>query len=568
MKRIAVLLVPLTAVLFCPSALPREPKAPFDRRWVWAIADLQSDKQTDDLMTLARRAGRCGFNGLVLSDQRLHALERVPELYFKNVARLCGAADAAGLEIIPCVFPIGTSNALLARDPNLAEGIEVHNAPFVVEGRTANLAHDFNSELVNGGLEQAQGHSFAGYSHQDAPGKRTFVDRDESHTGRLSCRVEAGRGGRAGGALLAQTVRVRPHACYRFSVWVKTQDLQPAEVQLTAVSSGGFSRPLSYQDTPVQSTQDWTPIDVAFNTLDETAVTVGLSAPHLRGGTLWLDDLAVDELSLVNVLRRPGCPVTVTDSTDRTVYEEGKDYLPVRDDQLGRANPGLFDFHHAGAKLELTEASRIRDGQRLHVSWYHPIIVHEDQVMCCLGEPKLTELLRDEAKRVNDLFHPKTFFLLHDEARVIGWCKTCQESRRTPGQLLAANVRSCVQILKEINPGAKVVVWSDMFDPYHNALRTGYYLVRGPLTDSWLGLPSDVTVVNWNSAHPAESLKWFSDLGHPQIMAGHFTGGGTEVLRKWWEAAQGVPGATGFLYTTWRGDYSQLEEYGKLLGGE
>src|SRR5258707_6694178 len=48
---------------------------------------------------------------------------------------------------------------------------------------------------------------------------------------------------------------------------------------------------------------------------------------------------------------------------------------------------------------------------------------------------------------------PATFFMSHDEIRVAGWCRACQSSGQTPGQLLAANARRCVEILKEINPG-------------------------------------------------------------------------------------------------------------------
>jgi hypothetical protein len=605
MKRISLLVVPLSIVLFAPPADPQAPKPPFQQRWVWAVTNLQHDNQADELIALIQRAARSGFNGLVLSDYRLNFLERVPEGYFKNVARVRQAADAAGVEIIPCVFPIGTSNGLLVHDPDLAEGVPVRDAPFVVDGRSVVPLRDFETEFQNGGLEQVSGHRFAGFSQQEAPGKRTFADRDESHGGRFSCRVEhAGRARhvaagtpevpklidvldvnetsrkvdkimksdkseKSDGSLLAQQIRVRPNACYRFSAWVKTRDLQPPVVRLAAVASTGFQRQLTYQSTPVEPTQDWTQIDVAFNTLDETVVTLGVSQPGGRDGTFWIDDLAIEELSLVNVLRRPGCPFSVTDLSGKKVYEEGKDYLPVRDDKLGRVPyPGEYEFHHPGAKLELTENSRIRDGQRLHVNWYHPIIIRDREVACCLAEPKLADLLREQAKRVNDLFKPRIFFMLHDEARVIGWCKACRDSHKTPAELLAANVRSCVEILKEINPRAGVVVWSDMFDPYHNAVRSGYYFVNGPLTDSWKGLPDGVAVANWNVAKPTDSLKWFAELGHGQIIAGHYDGDGSDVLRKWWEAAQGVRGVTGFMYTTWRGDYSQLETCGKMLRGE
>src|SRR5262249_20347582 len=159
-------------------------------------------------------------------------------------------------------------------------------------------------------------------------------------------------------------------------------------------------------------------------------------------------------------------------SADRqTTYEEGKDFLPVRDAKLGtEPNLGDYSYRHAGPTLQLTPDSRIKDGERLHVSWYHPILTHEYQVMCCLTEPKGYDLLRDQAKRLNDLLKPSTFFMSHDEIRVANWCRRCQESKQTPGALLAENAKRCVAILKEVNPQARIVVWSDMFDPHHNAV--------------------------------------------------------------------------------------------------
>src|SRR5262249_7330106 len=157
-----------------------------------------------------------------------------------------------------------------------------------------------------------------------------------------------------------------------------------------------------------------------------------------RSGTLWLDDLALEELALVNVLRRDGCPLTVASADGRTTYEEGKDFLPVRDVRLGREPyAGEFSFHHAGPSLQLTPSPRIKDGERLRLSWYHPVLVHSGQVACCLSEPKVHELLRDQAKQVNELFGPKTFFMSHDELRVAGWCWACMATRKTPGELLA-----------------------------------------------------------------------------------------------------------------------------------
>ncbi len=112
-------------------------------------------------------------------------------------------------------------------------------------------------------------------------------------------------------------------------------------------------------------------------------------------------------------------------------------------------------------------------------------------------------------------------------------------------------------------PRAQIVVWSDMFDPNHNAM-DHYDLVRGSLAGSWKGLTSDVIIANWNVDRAAESLKWFGALGHRQIIGGYYDSS-LDNYKKWDVAARGVPRVEGFIYTTWEGKYDSLEEYGKAL---
>jgi hypothetical protein len=51
----------------------------------------------------------------------------------------------------------------------------------------------------------------------------------------------------------------------------------------------------------------------------------------------------------------------------------------------------------AACQCSRLHATFIKDGDKLLVSWYHPILTHESQVMCCLSEPKIFDLLRDQA---------------------------------------------------------------------------------------------------------------------------------------------------------------------------
>ncbi len=77
-----------------------------------------------------------------------------------------------------------------------------------------------------------------------------------------------------------------------------------------------------------------------------------------------------------------------------------------------------------------------------------------------------------------------------------------------------------------------------MFDPSHNAVKD-FYLVNGDLAGSWEGLPQDMIIVNWNSGKPAQSLPFFADRGHVQVLAGYYDGP-PESIRDWLAAGRNL----------------------------
>jgi hypothetical protein len=552
------ILIPL---VFSLPVLGDEPSPSYDRRWVWVMTNLLVDKEADRVVALIERASRDGYNGVVVSDYKLNFLERMPKYYFEHVERVKKAAEKAKIELVPAVFPIGYSNGLLSNDVNLAEGMPVENAPYVVQGREAVLVPDPSARLVNGDLESTRGDQFTGFGYQDNPGKATFADREVVHKGKVACRMQDLAATPV--CRLIQKVKVRSHASYRLSCWAKTRDLAPTGAFRLMAMGASSGRTLSFHEGGLEPTRDWTRIEVVFNTQDQTEVNLYAGLWGGKAGTLWLDELAFEEMSLVNVLRRNGCPLTVTSEDGKLTYVEGKDFEPVIDPKLGMVPyQGEYEFNHPGPTIRLTATSRIQDRDHLRVGWYHPVLVLGSYAACCLTEPKVYQLLGDQARRVNDLYHPRTFFMQHDELRVANWCQACRSRKLTPGELLADNARRCVKILKEVSPEARVVVWSDMFDPNHNAVKD-YYLVNGTLAGSWEGLDRSVTIANWNAGKAKASLDFFAGRGHPQVLAGYYDG--DDNFATWDAAARGVPKVTGFMYTTWQNRYDDLERYGKLL---
>ena len=558
-------LVVLVTTLGWVSAVAAQDRPRYDRRWFYAGFNNQVNESTDRLIALVEQAAKAGYNGVVLADYKLNILDRVPDHYFRNIARLKAAAAKAGVEIIPTVCAVGYSNGLLAHDPNLAEGLPVVDAPYVIKDGRAVLDTSQAVSLKNGALEETRGDVFTGWGFQDDPGKASFADRETVHGGRASCRFQdVAKTSSSGNARLIQQVKVRPHTAYRLSAWVKSRELSsPGAFRLHAIGAGG--RSLTFAEGGIESTQDWKPFEVVFNSLEDPMINVYAGLWGGGTGTLWIDDIRIEELALVNVLRRPGCPLVVKSADGKSTYEEGRDFAPVADEKLGTVPyAGEYAFDHEGAVIRPLKGSRIREGERLLVSWYHPVLTHGSQVMCCLTEPKVDAILRDQVRRVNDLLKPKTFFLSHDEIRVANWCASCRWKKTTPGKLLADNVARCAKSIRDISPGAQLVVWSDMFDPNHNAV-AGYYLVDGTLAGSWEGLPRDMTIANWNGGKMGDSLRFFSGRGHKQVIAGYYDTGDLAGFTAWDAAARGTPGVDGFMYTTWNSDYARLDAYGAAM---
>lgn len=555
--------VALLALALAPRfALASEPAAKYERRWVWVMANLMVREQADRVVALIERAAKSGYNGLVLSDYKMNLLDQVQPHYFPNAKRVLDAARQANIEVIPTIAAIGYSNGLLMHDVNLAEGLPVTRAPFVVKERAAQLAADPNLKFTAGDMEKTRGDAIVGMSFQDEPGKSTFADHATKRAGKTALRIQDP----AGNARVISSVKVRPHAVYRLSAWVKTNEWSaPGNFRILAIGAGNKSRPLSFYEGGIERTQDWKQVEVVFNSLDFEQVNIYAGVWDSAKGALWIDDFKIEEQGLVNVLRRGGCPFLVESEDGKTKYDEGRDFEPVADPKLGRVPyAGEYEFHHDAPSIRLTPNSHIKDGERLRVSWYHPVATHGSQMMCCLSEPKVYDILRDQAARVNALFKPKKVMLSHDEIRVANWCALCRSRNMTPGELLADNVRKCAAIARNAMPGAEVMIWSDMFDPNHNAV-AGYYLVNGTLTGSWEGLDRDLTIMNWNGGKLAASLSFFAGRGHKQVIAGYYDGDDMTGFTNWDAQAKGVPNVIGFMYTTWQNKYGLLDAYGKAM---
>ena len=557
----------IAALLVCWIALSVNCETRADealpQRWLYLQQNLQVTENLDKIEQILRRAAKSGYNGVVLADYKLNILDRVPQHYFKNAARFQSLCHELKLEIIPTVMSFGYSDGILAHDPNLAEGLPAKDVPFRVTGNTA-APKQGGKNMVPGDFEERRGDAFVGWGFQDEPGQGTYADTSVKHGGASSLRI-SNPPGTSGNRRVNKRLTVRPWSQFHASVWIKTDALASAkDFRMFAMSPSG--RVLAHSSLGVQKTQDWTQHHVVFNSLESSEILFYLGVWGCGTGNAWIDDVQVVEEPFVNLVRRPSCPLVVTNAGKDIVYEEGRDYAPLHDTKLGMTPwAGSFDVYHTPPELKLMPDSRIKDCQDLHVSFFHAVTIYDNQMPCSLTEPKVFEIVEDQTRRVQELFKPTTYFMSHDEIRVANWSEPERASKLTAGQQLAANVKRCTEIIRRVNPQAKLCVWSDMFDPHHNAVKE-FYLVNGDLAGSWEGLPKDCVVINWNSGKAKQSLSFFGERGHTQIAAG-FYDAGPETVKKWIAAGQGLNTLRGAMYTTWINDFSQLERFAEIAWG-
>ena len=359
--------------------------------WFYYPTNLLLAKNVDSLETVWRRAAAAGYSHVVLADSKFARLGTLPKEYFDHCRRARQLALELKLQIVPAVFPVGYSNDLLFNDPNLAEGLPVKQTPFVVrngEGRVA-----------QGPPVALDRMAFKDDNVELAEGMATFQPRDVH-------------------ARFAYKLRVPEFRCYHVSVLIRTRDYS-GHPEIKALAGG---HDLSYSSLGVKQTQDWTLHHVVFNSLENREVLVYFGVWEKAQGSIQWKDWKLQEVGLLNVLRRPGTPCVVT-TLDGTPLTEGKDFDRIEDPALGKVPwPGAYQVWHEPPVIK----TRLPEGTPLRVSWYHPAIIYDEQVCGCICDPKFDALLADQAERMKQVWGADGYLMSHDEFRVFGWDESCR----------------------------------------------------------------------------------------------------------------------------------------------
>lgn len=513
--------------------------------WVYNQTNLLVPAEVERTEELMERAGKAGYTHLLVADSKFSRLSQLDRRYFDHVDRIKRKAADLRMTLVPAVCSVGYSNDILSLDPNLAEALPVRDALHVVRAGNAILAADHDVSLPPLGDRRKWGFIDESF-RPDGDGLRSTAPHSRN-------------------VRISKPLALRPFRHYHVSVEIATEDFDvPVEIKVLTREGRG----LTFTNLGTQPTQDWKAHHVTFNSLDHAEATLYVGGWGPARGSVSIRRPVLEECGAVNLVRRDSAPIRVElvgDDGQRRELVEGVDFAPWRDPKLGTVPyGGEYDVWHDPPPIVLRKA--LPEGAQLRVSYHHTHVVYDGQVCGTAGDAGFERLLDEQIERMTQLFPEADFMMSHDEYRVMGWTRPTAAglaADATPGQVLTHNVRHTSDRLFARNPRPKVAVWSDMFDPYHNAVEN-YYLVNGSLAGATA--PETVRIMNWNFGKREESLQHFAKRGHEQILAGYYDSDPGQITPWLDTVVEGrIPRVRGVMYTTWRRNHADLERFARIV---
>ncbi len=536
---------------------------PAPELWYFQHSYITSPTAVQYCENLIDQAAAAGYTGVVMWDTGINVLQ-LPGWNASYMQQVIQYAQSKGLKVMPQVAPYGHSTDILRSNPNLAEGEQVVGTRLQVDpnGQTMHVVNS-SPGLVNGGFESGK---TAWFSYGDAG---AVTDTSTAHSGSTSALI-SGALNPSANARLFQSFAVQPWRQYHMRMFVKTQNFQGySQIEIFGDNTFAYNR--VNQPLNLPANQNWTQWDYTFNSGPHTTMSILMGVWGGNQGNVWFDDVTVAETALVYVLRSSSTPLKIYDPANPShVFNEGTDFGAIADPKYA-TNPTFDDNWHAPMTVTVPVGSTLKPGQTVAMDWYAIQPVYADAGVS-LTDPAAWQWMTDNATAVGRVFpNAGGYFLGYDEMRHMNSTASAKAKNMTAGQLLAWHFKQTYDLFRSVNPQTPIYVWSDMFDPNHNAINN-YYLVEGDISGSWLGLPSDVIVMNWNLAGLNKSATWFSGTNtqqpvpYRQIIAGYYdSGNGANSANTELAQIAGVPGVIGFMYTTFNDDYSQLASFASAV---
>ncbi|UZO81049.1 T9SS type A sorting domain-containing protein [Aquimarina sp. ERC-38] len=544
----------------------------------------------DDLLAYIDRAKNKGANTVLFSDSKLNIYGlngTAGTRWDREMQKLVDGIKERDLKLNLLSIVMGFGNSLLINDKNLTTGYPIKKQPLLAENGI--LKPVATAEIVNGGFEEISPDNVDSpnsWGFQDAVGERTFIDTNVKRSGNASFRADA-RDNESSRIFTSFTVQ--PFHQYTLSFWIKAKNLKAKNVlpvilkddddkiikdRLTNLrmslpkENGGRAYFNSADNLTID---DWTEMRIAFNSQEATLVRIALAVFNGSAGSIWFDDVKIEDTPALNWLNRDDLPISATLQSSGQALSFDTDIERPLDESLGQFSADLsYDTQHLAPEITLKENSKINDGDIVEISGWHALPTANGQVSGSWNHPQSFANMRLIHQRLYEAYQPDAFLLNYSEIRTGGF-EPLDTQYKNSGEALGKSIEQAFNDLFEVAPDADYYFWSDMIDPNHNAVEK-YYQINSSLEGIWNYVDAEkVTLATWWEGDKITkfglaSLQFFADLGFDQILGAFYDENVIDNYNRWQIAANGIEDIKGSIYATWirPRNFSQIEAFGDV----
>lgn len=549
----------------------------FQKRFVLLNTAFGDNAKTDTVLTVLQTMAANGYNGAYVSDAggNCDDVATPSATCIANRDRVKTKAQQLGIVLIPTCCGGYEGQRV---DKNLAEAYPIRGTEFRVSGSTASAITELSdTNHPNGGFESWTGNAPNQWSLSGVPGTAgTLWQKDTTtvHGGGAALKAaNPGLNAPSGKEVrIYWKAHVKPLRMYRLEVWLKTSNWTGAESMYWEILGenwwngprfiyGPKDRRLTPYN-PQEPTRDWTQYWVEFPSTEENYINItAYLNSNTTNGSLWIDDFKLYEIGLKNGVADSYRPVVVTSLDGNTTYTPGNDYtIPSMN----------------GQTLNIPGGSKIMSGSTARVNWWRFANYTWDysalSSFCRQGQ--FDAMAASLTRKINFWgVDVPAIMLAFDEMGAINWDPACGVMSSTisgqAGRYLAEKVIGPTEaMIKAMYPDKRIIIWNDMFDPYHNAKVVQYQASNGSFTTpvgSWEGIHDGTIISNWYNAGNTNNFKFWSGLDRThnqprrftQIIGGFYDTNSLSIDTQWRDLLaqaerEGVTDVKGYLYQSYR----------------
>lgn len=283
----------------------------------------------------------------------------------------------------------------------------------------------------------------------------------------------------------------------------------------------------------------------------------------------FINNLAIPTLPvispLVNIIRSEETNIVITNLEKTKIYRENTDYKIIN-------GPCTYPYPITNTPTQIIRIPQgsIEENEEVLISYDYIINRSTDwaawSVPYCPSSSRTYEIMTAALQNTIEALSPNLISLAHDEIIGMNRDSRCRKRNLTNAQLLADDINKLYAIIKEQNPDIKLLLWDDMFNPWHNGGNEKYQVPFGGISGKTAGaldlIPKDIIIMLW----------WYEandKLGKIEKSPAYFESEGFDYLvtawkekitiLNWSNVAKSRNGCIGTIVTAWDGWGKNIE---------